>query len=660
MTQNFFLEWIADLNYTLMEIMNSWYWASAVVIFFIGTLIGMTPLKYDKEHVFHQVLFIYLRKGLLAAFFVVLLIPPLSAYLYEITNTNSSLNANSAYWNWFLNLASNRFYFVILACLAGWILRFSFSRYALPFYSSVLRKISNSRTKDELSDIRKESNRLTPKDYLPEKHYKAGFIFVGVNEKNEPNHIPLETWREANMQIIGPTRYGKGVIIGNILDQIINNNDCAFYIDPKKDAFAPHIMYQAAKKNNRKFYYVALHDDDIGSWAPFAGGSDRDALARAEIAFGLEFTGDPGTDYYKSQELKEFQKAFAKSRNIDSLKNILKETDANRINAELARWSDVKSLVPKNGSGFSIEKALRENAVVYIQGHLKDAVLRTATKVFIIELIQESMRLHKERAHHLTVAIDEVSFLVSKDLAQSLATALGFNINFVLAYQSQNDLLNLDDSSVNGNYIHQSINVNCQLKTVYGGADFETAEWASNLSGTIIKEVTKMEKAEIGRAGGEIWEGTRSVGSVEENYINKNTILTLPPRVCVFIQPRKIASLNFTAFVPVKDNSFLASYLEHKRKIYTPQKNAEQNNSAAQENIQPKKAQQEHKNKESKNTNIKQMTPQKVTEKKSAINKKHQESKDFNNTVSLNEHRKNVQATKTKENENLSEEGTTQ
>ncbi|MFO1388294.1 type IV secretion system DNA-binding domain-containing protein [Cellvibrio sp.] len=639
MTQNFFLEWVAGLNYSLMAIMNNWYWQSASIIFFIGSLIGMTPLKYDKDHLFHQLLFIYIRKALLGLFFLLLLAPPISGFLYEITGTDASLNTTTAYWDWFTHLANRHFYFVAVACLSGWLLRFSFSRYALPLYSSVLRKISNKRTSDELSDIRKESSRLRAKDYLPEKHYKPGFIFVGLNEHNGPNLIPIDLWREANMQIIGPTRYGKGVIIGNILDQIIRQDDCVFYIDPKKDAFAPHIMYQAAKLNNRKFYYVALHDDDIGSWAPFAGGSDGDALVRAEIAFGLEFTGDPGTDYYKSQELKEFQKAFAQTRNIESLKNLLKETDANRINAELARWSRVKSLVPKNGSGFSIQKAIKENAVVYIQGHLKDAVLRTATKIFIVELVQEAMNMHKERKNHLTVAIDEVSFLVSKDLAQSLATSLGFNINFVLAYQSQNDLLNLDDNSVNGNYIHQSINVNCQLKAVYGGADFETAEWASNLSGTIIKEVTKMERAEISKAGGEIWEGTRSVGSVEENFINKNTILTLPPRVCVFIQPRKIASINYTAFVPVKDTSSLETYIEHKKQIYSSRKSDTLEPPSLKENINPIK---QNENPQQKNfkKHIQQLPKKNATQKNNRQEKSDERTLD--NIVSLIENRKNM------------------
>jgi hypothetical protein len=155
----------------------------------------------------------------------------------------------------------------------------------------------------------------------------------------------------------------------------------------------------------------------------------------------------------------------------------------------------------------------------------------------------------------------------------------------VLDYQSQNDLLNIDDKTVNPKYVHQSINVNSQIKAVYGGADFETAEWAANLSGTIMKEVTKMEKTDISRTGGETWENQRTVGALEENYINTNMVLTLPPRVCVFVQPRHLASICFNSFVPVKDMKALDGYLEHKDKAYnTPTTTTENDDQPEPEN----------------------------------------------------------------------------
>lgn len=578
------LSWFGRINYSLMDWTNHYWWPVLAGMVFVGCLIGMAPLSTHHEQPFHQIIFVWVRKIIIWASVIMAALPFVMLYLYDVTTQKQLADSQYVWLSWFTNLAKMNWFTLIAAAASGGTLRFMYKRYALPGASALLRRFRNIQTSDTPTDIRDEANRFKVKDFLPSKHYKKDFVFIGLDEKSKPIMVPSSTWYETNMQIIGPTRYGKGVIIGAIMDQAIRNGDCLFYIDPKMDRFAPHVMYQACKAAGRKFYYVTLHDNGIGKWAPFAGGTDRDGLSRMETAFGLDFTGDPGTDYYKSQERKELERAFAKTRNIDGLKKLMEDTDANRINAELARWSSVESLCPKKGGGFSIEKALTEGAVVYVQGSLDDSVVKTATKIFIAELIQEARRLEKQRKTHLTAAIDEVSFLASKTLAQALATAVGFRVNFVLAYQSQDDLLNLDDKSVNPKYVHHSINVNSQIKAVHGGADFDTAEWAANLSGTVVKEITKMEKTDVSGSGGETWENQRFIGTQEENFINTNMVLTLPPRVCVFVQPRHLASICFSSFVPVKDMTALDEYLNHKEKVYSsPASPSEPTNNAASE-----------------------------------------------------------------------------
>ena len=365
------------------------------------------------------------------------------------------------------------------------------------------------------------------------------------------------------MQIIGPTRYGKGVAMGCIVDQAIKYGDAVVYIDPKRDTFIPQIMYQSAQENHRPFIYLTLHDDGMGYYAPFEGGSERDAFSRLLFAFNLESTGDPGTDYYKSIEKQHLLSSFKEGRSLKSLLNNLADNkEVSRTNAELADWAEVRSLSPsRRNQAFKIAKALQDGAIVYVQGKLDDPVIKTATKVFIRELIQESKRLVKARTHHLTVIVDEVSFLVSKTLAEALATSLADNVNFVLAYQSINDLLNTDDKNTNPQYINQSINVNSQLKLVYGGKDFDTAQWIAKQSGTIIKPVTRMEKTDVSLVGGESWEPHRFISNVEENLIPTNLILSLPPGVACFVQPNALAKVAFTSFVPVNDTQALPNYL---------------------------------------------------------------------------------------------------
>jgi len=230
----------------------------------------------------------------------------------------------------------------------------------------------------------------------------------------------------------------------------------------------------------------------------------------------------------------------------------------------LNSWSEIDSLCPETGKGFSIEKAIKENAVVYVQGSLDDRVVTTATKVLIAEYMQVSRKLFKQgqRKQHLTMVIDEVSFLASETLARSLASGVGFHVNFVLAYQSPSDLLNIDDKTVDPRYLSQSITTNSQVKVTYGGTDKDAAELASNLSGTTTKTITRSEMTEVDAlTGGETWVQGRSIMKQEVPLIHVNTMYALPPRVCAFFQPRSLAQIRYTSHVVVEDLTALPAYL---------------------------------------------------------------------------------------------------
>lgn len=558
------LQWLDGMNFRIMQFTNIFWWPLLATLLFTGSLFRMVPFQMHHTHSFTQVMLICVRKTVFWGVVILLFYPLIMLYVFlMVPATPPALGARSpaVFWQWLVSLARENWTFPVNASALGIILNLLASRYVYPVWSALMRKIRVRQFYDVPSDIRKEATRFKAKHFVPQKYYKTGRTFIGLDEANHPIHVPLDTWHDTNMQIIGPTRFGKGVILGTLMDQAIRRGDSLMYIDPKDDKFAPHILYQACVETGRPFYYLTLHDHGVGSWAPFAGGDLRDGLNRLELSFGLELTGEAGSDFYKSQERRLLERAFAEHRDIQDLYRVLEETEAKRILAELAQWRSLKSLCPSAGEGFEVARALREDAVVYLQGHLFDSVVKAATKAFIVELIQESRRLARERNTHLTVAVDEVSFLTSKPLAQALATSVGFQCNFILAYQSQNDLLNLEDRTLNPRYIYQSINVNSQLKAVYAGADQETAEWAASLSGTIVKDITKMERTEINETGGESFEKQRMLGSQEEPYIHPNQILSLPPRVFVFFQPAQLAAIGFCSHVGVKDERALNGHL---------------------------------------------------------------------------------------------------
>lgn len=545
------LDTIARLNYKLMIGMDHFYFEVWASLFFLAFLIGMTPILKDPALTFIELVGVYIRRGIVYLSALLVFLPFLSLYIYDTSQAGKVGFSIQEFTTWFRALAIEKWHLLPPSVAIAAISRFVFVRYVTTFLSKLKRNWRFNQQTDKPSDIREENMGYLPKQFLPSDYYKPGFRLVGLDSSNMPCYIPEPLYRETHHQIIGPTRYGKGVLLGSLMDQAIRAGDQVIYIDPKDDSFAPYILFAAAKSAGKKFYYLALHDKKPGRWQPFSGGELRDGLARAFQAFELTLSGDPATDYYKVQEQKTFEAAFAKTRSLKGLYKELKEYDSSKIAASLKQWLSIDALNPPSGKGFSIEKALKEGAVIYVQGSLNDSIVKTATRAFLTEIITESMRLKAERPCHLSLYVDEVRFLISREIVNALATAAGFGINMTLAYQSLGDTLSPDDKSLDGRGLTQSININCQLKTIYGGFDPDTAKWVAESSGKISKEVTQLEKTEIRHAGAEIWEGGRSIGRQEEALITENIFYSLPPRVCIQFQPAQLAKVCFTSHVPV-------------------------------------------------------------------------------------------------------------
>jgi type IV secretory pathway TraG/TraD family ATPase VirD4 len=215
----------------------------------------------------------------------------------------------------------------------------------------------------------------------------------------------------------------------------------------------------------------------------------------------------------------------------------------------LTEFSVLPSLNPKKGGGNKIGDALRAGAAIYIRGSLDDPTVKRAAQVLISEIIQESRRLVSERTHHLTLAIDELKFMISQEISDALATIAGFDVNMILLHQSIKDLRSPEDRSLNVQALESGVLVNCQVKLMYRASDPETAEWASKLSGTKIIRTTKSQKVEHNRYGGEKYQSERMIHDLEVPVISPNEMLSLSPRVGVFFVPERLAHVLFTCFV---------------------------------------------------------------------------------------------------------------
>ncbi|MBC7906090.1 MAG: TraM recognition domain-containing protein [Rhodospirillaceae bacterium] len=163
---------------------------------------------------------------------------------------------------------------------------------------------------------------------------------------------------------------------------------------------------------------------------------------------------------------------------------------------------------------------------------------------------QEARRLQHQRGSHLCLFIDELKFLASDTIVKALATIAGFDAEIITAYQNFGDLLNPDDSRLDGRAVLQAVQVNSQIKLIFGGTDPDTAEYVAEASGTRMKKITRFERTEINRSGGESWARQRMLADQEEALIPINTVLALPRRVAVLLRPKHLAQVVCVSPVP--------------------------------------------------------------------------------------------------------------
>ncbi|KKJ75231.1 hypothetical protein WH95_19505 [Kiloniella litopenaei] len=537
-----------------MDTVDPWWFLIFGFISFSLVLTGLSPLRDNGEMSSLDIIILWTRKSLLVAkasmiiLFVGFILVGLKLF-------------SSDFFDPLLSMIAKWWLYLIACIIVGAYSKFMFQRYLKPKLSELLKSFRVNQETDELSDIEVEITKNKAISHVPENYEKEGFIFTGLNMNKEPQYIPIDVWIETHKSVIGATRYGKGLTYQVWSQQSIKLGHSVFMINPKEDKFLPKIVEQEARKAGRRFIHLDLREQGNGKWSPFAGGSAQDRRTRFYAIMNMLATGT-NADHYKSLAREVAFSVFKEGENL-SLESIYKAIKSNTKNednekacstvrADLQEWMERKTLNP-NRKGFSIERSLLENAVVYVQGDLDDHIVKSATTAFVIELIQEAKRLKNERENHLSAYIDELRFLVSKPVFDALATIAGADVDLTVAFQNFGDLLNPDDKSLDGRALLAAIQTNCQVKMIFKVDDKDTAEFASESSGTVQKKSVKFERTEVNRSGGEEWQNNRMIGETEEALIHDNTIRVLPKKVAAFYRPDHLAEIISVDAVPLEE-----------------------------------------------------------------------------------------------------------
>lgn len=547
-----------------------WWWLWAAAALTMLSLLNVLPLRVppmkETEYGLIDVLKIGLRKAAVYSLVVLVLVYWPVMYLATVSALGSAPGQGHAWFTSYVSRQARAWGWLLPAgVVGGLLLRLLSGRYLRPWMSSLVQRWIVRQEDHKQSDMRDEMGRLKARDFAPRAHYRPGQVFIGLDADGKPSYLGADLFRATHMQVVGPTRFGKGVLLGVLLEQAIAQGHSVVYIDPKADAFLPYIMAEACERAGQRFIYIDLASEDT-RWAPFEGGSERDRRSRICNCFGLNNTGD-GSDFYKSRERAILDTILPRSgTSIAGLRAALEQRgddgkplkeNASRLYDSLVEFGSLPSLNPKKGGGNKIGEALKAGASIYVRGSLDDPTIRRATQVFVSEVIQEARRLAPERRNHLTLAIDELKFMISQEVSDALATIAGFNVNMVLLHQSIRDLRGPEDRSLNVQALESGVVVNCQVKLLYRASDPETAEWASLLSGTKIVRTTKSATVEYNRFGGEAYTPKRMLYDLEVPIVSQNEMLSLSPRVGVLFAPERLASVVFTCFVPANTQRVL-------------------------------------------------------------------------------------------------------
>ncbi len=527
--------------------------------------------KTGDKNTFHLVM-ITLKKKLLVAYILSTAFFFLCVYGFAWKALDEDFDKASKYTSLLLSEIIEGFISVtgllnlILLMIVPFMITLIHRRYVKPKISSIVRKYRVSQTSDTMSDIRIENEKYNAKEFDPNNFYKDDYFFLGKDEKDQPIYKPDSYIAKNNIKILGATQTGKGVLQGVIIDQAIRKDWGVWFFDQKPDDFIYSIMIQACKDSNIEAPIIFDINNYRGvSYEPFKHGSERERLSRLYKAFDIE-AGGTDADFYKRKartvirtilpkwngELKNLNELVSGTHpdfsDIDN-ETILKFGDS--IREAVSEWLSLNSIGSHGETVLNINELIKEGKVVYILGNTKDKLVKAINKSLLTEWTQSVINIKPEK--HIYAAIDEVRFIISPELADSLATILSKNANISIAYQERDDLLNVDNEiSTISLSIKKASETNTNLTFIYKCGN-ETAEWIAKESGTIAKSLTKLEEVDTDGFGAESWKGKRMIGQQEEHYIPMNTILSLPPRVGVMQANDDLSKVIFSCWVKIKN-----------------------------------------------------------------------------------------------------------
>lgn len=386
---------------------------------------------------------------------------------------------------------------------------------------------------DSLSDIRRSFNETEWPSYDPRQYFALHKgIFAGLDDRRKPVYISWEDYNTTHMQVIGTTGAGKGVMSTMMLIQCALNGQGVIVFDPKNDKHAPNVIALAAKEAGLPFHLVDLRPETPPQINPFRFATYAEMKELLTTTFDLADKGE-AADFYRLLDRRAARDVIRRAGSNPTIKRMLEvadespyitDEDAVAFQEKLIEMTELEAI--NTDEGPNLPELISTPGFFYIIGNIRSVESVQCQKLLLLRILQIIEKRPEELADRLPIALmlDEFKYILSPPALQALGTVRDKNCHVTLAHQSIGDLeecIGLDAAAVRGAVLE-----NTGIKFIYRAKTSETAQWASELSGTII---AKTRRTDIQQSAFDA--ATAQYNEVERALLTINDIYAMPKLV---------------------------------------------------------------------------------------------------------------------------------
>ena len=448
-------------------------------------------------------------------------------------------------------------YGLIPTVFIGFILNWYILSKIEPYYSKKINKNIQKKDTSGLTDIRTLAM-PGAKDFDPEKYFKPGQICLGVDIENNPLYITAEKFFSAHTQIQGKTGTGKGVGAACMNAQCLLNGAANFIFDVKKggDDWAPSVMSAMCEKMDKKFYLLDLRSTTDPQINLIENISAEDLTELLEVGFELE-DGGGDSDFYKGDErrMTVFAQDFVdEAKSLPHLFELLKEHRAEEFADAKGLFNKMEAICRRmaiqTSEGINLSEIIKNGDCVYIKGSYNIMDIKRLQRMILLRIKQlVENRDTSKKQRQVTIFLDEIKFVLSRPVMDSLSLIRSHKCNIILAHQGPTDLKDVS-KNINAEVCYGTIVTNSGIKLLYGLTTPEDLEKVSRLTGTVIAQRTS-RTTKSNKGMGQITEtDANHKMDTQVPLFDENHLISLQERVGILIGIG-IPQLCFTSHIRV-------------------------------------------------------------------------------------------------------------